>query len=229
MERRHRVGRIAHRTRQQRGQRQQPGLDLCVVAAAPSDAGILVEVASVDLSGFETVVAEDARKERSIVLAAQEHELLDRPARPRDGLVAGGGVDHDLGEHRIERGGDGLALGDPAIDAHAFALRVTERQNFPGRRREVSLGGLRIQPGFDGMAVRAHIALRESKPPPCRHRNLLGDEIEPRDHLGDRMLDLQARVHFQKEELAAAVDELHRASVAVSGRAGDARRRLTIF
>ena len=53
---------------------------------------------------------------------------------------------------------------------------------------------------------------------------LLGDKIDAGDHLGHRMLDLQTRVHFQEIELAAAVDELDRAGIAIAGGARDADR-----
>ena len=40
-----------------------------------------------------------------------------------------------------------------------------------------------------------------------RDADLPGDEIEASDHLGDRMLDLQAGVHFEKVEVAILVEE----------------------
>ena len=45
--------------------------------------------------------------------------------------------------------------------------------------------------------------------------DLLDDEIEPGDHLGHRVLHLQARVHLDEEELAVLVEELDRAGAAV--------------
>ena len=45
------------------------------------------------------------------------------------------------------------------------------------------------------------------------------DEVDAGDHLGHRMLDLQARVHFEKiEALVLARDELHRARRVVADR-----------
>src|SRR5262249_57232084 len=37
---------------------------------------------------------------------------------------------------------------------------------------------------------------------PCRDENLLADEIEAGDELGDGVLDLDARVHLEEEPLA---------------------------
>ena len=45
--------------------------------------------------------------------------------------------------------------------------------------------------------------------------DLLDDEVEPGDHLGHRMLHLQARVHLDEEELAVLVEELDGAGAAV--------------
>ena len=54
-----------------------------------------------------------------------------------------------------------------------------------------------------------------------RHPELPLDEVEAGDELGDGMLDLQARVHLQEEELAVLVQELHRPGVDVAARLGD--------
>src|SRR3546814_1139677 len=59
---------------------------------------------------------------------------------------------------------------------------------------------------------------------PRGNRELLFDEIDAGDHLGDGMFDLEPRVHFKKIEGAAAIDELDRARAAIVARPGDARR-----
>ena len=55
------------------------------------------------------------------------------------------------------------------------------------------------------------------------HAQLPFDEIETGDHLGHRVLDLQAGVHLEEEEAICVRDELHRAGafVADSPRRGD--------
>ena len=45
--------------------------------------------------------------------------------------------------------------------------------------------------------------------------DLLDDQVEPGDHLGHRMLHLQARVHLDEVELAVLVEELDGAGAAV--------------
>src|SRR6202008_194394 len=49
--------------------------------------------------------------------------------------------------------------------------------------------------------------------------NLLEHEVDVGDHLGDGMLDLDARVHLDEVELAVLVEKLERAGTAVAGRA----------
>src|SRR5262249_34455374 len=58
------------------------------------------------------------------------------------------------------------------------------------------------------------------------HRELLGDEIEARHHLGDRVLDLEARVDLEEVELARRIeDELDGAGVHVTDLLRDPDRR----
>src|SRR5687767_13150488 len=53
-------------------------------------------------------------------------------------------------------------------------------------------------------------------------------EIQARAQLGDRMLDLQPRIHFEKKRVAAAIgDELYGTCTDVARLAHDAERALT--
>ena len=60
-----------------------------------------------------------------------------------------------------------------------------------------------------------------------RDRDLEGHEVEPRHHLGDGVLHLQACVHLEEVELAVLVDDaLNRARVHVVGALGQGDRRV---
>ena len=62
---------------------------------------------------------------------------------------------------------------------------------------------------------------------PARDANLPLHEVDAGHELGDRMLDLEARVHLEEVELAVAVEqELARAGVHVAGGLRGAHRRL---
>jgi hypothetical protein len=67
------------------------------------------------------------------------------------------------------------------------------------------VGVFRIDAAFYGVAVETHIFLAERERRAPGNPNLFNDEIEPGNHLRDRMLDLQPRVHLDEVELAAFV------------------------
>ena len=54
------------------------------------------------------------------------------------------------------------------------------------------------------MAVQLDVLLPEREGLARRDQDLLADEVEAGDELGDRVLDLDARVHLQKEVVALA-------------------------
>src|SRR4051794_33406032 len=60
------------------------------------------------------------------------------------------------------------------------------------------------------MPADLHVVLREGERVPRRDGQLLSDEVAAGDHLGDRMLDLDAGVHLDEEEVAVigVVEEL---------------------
>ena len=77
------------------------------------------------------------------------------------------------------------------------------------------------------MAADRQVGLRQRERPARRHLQLPCHQVQPGDHLGDRMLDLQARVHLQEVEGAVGIgDELHRAGADIADRAGGCDRRL---
>ena len=70
----------------------------------------------------------------------------------------------------------------------------------------------------------AHVLLRDRQRRPGGDLDLLVDEVDAGDHLGDGMLDLDARVHLDEIELAVLVEELDRADADIAElghRAGD--------
>ena len=56
--------------------------------------------------------------------------------------------------------------------------------------------------------------------------DLLAHEVDARHQLGDRVLDLEAGVHLEEQELAVLVEELDGAGVVVAARLGDLDRGL---
>ena len=66
------------------------------------------------------------------------------------------------------------------------------------------------------MAGEPHIGLPVAEPAAGGDADLLAHQVDAADHFRDRMLDLQAGVHFDERELAVLVQELQRAGVAVA-------------
>ena len=75
---------------------------------------------------------------------------------------------------------------------------------------------LGIDTAFDGMAGEGHILLPERQLLAGGNLNLLAHEIDARNRLCDRVFDLQAGVHLDKEELAIFIEELHGADAEIA-------------
>ena len=89
----------------------------------------------------------------------------------------------------------------------------------PGRREKSVRRILARDATLDRPAARDDVLLRERQPLAGGDANLPLHEVDPRHELGDRMLDLEPRVHLEEVELAVAVEqELARAGVHVAGR-----------
>ncbi len=78
------------------------------------------------------------------------------------------------------------------------------------------------------MADQRHLFLTNRKRLAAGDANLPGNQIESGDGLGDRVLDLQAGIHFHEEEFATGVEQkLHRASTNVADGLRGLHRRFT--
>ncbi len=149
---------------------------------------------------------------------------MERRGQAGERLLAIGAVDDDLGEHRIVVRRHLRTRADPGVDAHPRRERHLRQQ--PRARPEPALGVLGVHAHLDGMAAR----LRRHE----LERITRGDfehplhEIDSRDLFRHGMLDLQARIHLEKEELARLVieHELDRSGRAVADGATERDRPL---
>ena len=94
---------------------------------------------------------------------------------------------------------------------------------------------LGVDAALDGMAVERDVLLREGQRRAGGDADLLVHEVDPGDHLGDRMLDLDAGVHLDEVEFAVLVQELHRSRADIAQflhraghRAADARAHVGV-
>ena len=107
----------------------------------------------------------------------------------------------EFGQHRVVEGADlrpGLDAGlhpDPGSGVELEALDAAHA-------RQVAAGRvLGVQPDLDRVARPGDLPLGERQGLAGSDTHLPLDEVEAGDLLGHRMLDLQARVHLQEEEL----------------------------
>ena len=108
---------------------------------------------------------------------------------------------HDhLGHHRVVVGRNAAALHQSVVNAHAVLQRGLglPPQHAPGLGRKAGVGVFGIQAGFDGVALAGDLRLRGRQGFARSHAQLPRDQVQPGKHLGNRMLHLQARIHFQK-------------------------------
>ena len=159
-----------------------------------------------------------SRKARLVVPSSMiTVDLAQGAAQARGRLLARAAVGDDLGHHRVEVGRDDVAGGDAAVHAHAGAGREVQHLHAARRGREAHRGVLGVQARLDRVADGLRrLALELAA---GGHVQLQLDQVQAGDGLGDRVLDLQARVDLHEGEalLGGLVEELDRAGVAVAG------------
>ena len=149
--------------------------------------------------------------------ALDDHRrLAHRPPQPRQRLVAVGPVRDDLGDHRVEVGGDGVALGHPGVDPDARPGRQLEVDDAARGRGEVAVGVLGVEAGLHGVAELLRALALE--PAAGGDVQLQAHEVGAGDDLGDRVLDLQPGVDLEEgeEPLPGVVEELDGAGAGVA-------------
>ena len=106
------------------------------------------------------------------------------------------------------------------VVSHAGASGDAQRCDQTRAWEEVPVGIFRVDPALDGMPRLFHILLSDGELLPGRQPYLLLDDVDTRDHLRDRMLHLEPRIHLEKVEISAPIDkELARSHALVTHRA----------
>ena len=171
---------------------------------------------------------EQPREERHRRLDAGDEIFAERAAHPRDRARPILGPRDQLRDHRIVEDRHVEARGGAAVVANARVRPAraaagcgpaTAGNCCPDPRRRC---GIRSR----GRAARAARSGSRSSRSPRAMRICQRTRSTPGHHLGDRMLDLQPRVHLEEIEAAVLVEqELDRAGVGVADRPGDRRGR----
>ncbi len=180
----------------------------------------------------ETLVADEiggfehGAVERQDAGHALDAELAQRAAGPPQRLLPRGAADDQLGEQRVESTGHDRTGLDPAVQAHARSAGRRETDD-PARRGQVAASRvLGVDAEFDAMAAGRRRGV-QGQGQAVGDAQLLDDQIQPRGFLGDRMLDLQARIDLEERDPPVArQQELHRARADIAGALANGPRGL---
>jgi hypothetical protein len=177
-----------------------------------------VEPGRVELAAAHVGVGKQVEQEAAIRGAILDHDggLEQGPAQAGDRLLAIAADRDHLGDHRVELRRDAVARDQSGVDPHARPARQPQDADLAGRRREVERRILCVEARLDRVAPRGRWLALEAAP--GGHVQLELDQVEARDHLGDRMLHLKPRVHLHEgeEALRGLVEEFDRRRPAIA-------------
>ena len=152
-------------------------------------------------------LADQPAQEPQVRRQTQHDGLVERPRQAVQRIRPVVPARDDLGEHRIEPATDLVALDDAGIDPDALADRPSKALDAPGRGQEPVLGILGVEADLDRVAVEVDVGLREPQRFAGGDAELVGDQVTARRELGDRVLDLEPRVHLEERERAPVVQQ----------------------
>ena len=185
-----------------------------VVEAGLDPAGVHLERGAV--VGRERRVAHDDAMERQRRRDALDLELVERPARPLQCLVAVLAGDDELGEQGVEVAADDIALAEAGVDAHAWPARRVPGGEHARGRQEAAAGILAVNAELDRVSTQRRVVVVDD--PALGDTELLAHEVNAGDLLGHRVLDLQAGVDLEEGDRAVLADEeLAGAGIEVAG------------
>ena len=163
---------------------------------------MLGEEVGVRVAGGERRVFGDRDEERHIGGHAEHHIVAQRGEQSLPRRLAVRAPHRDLGQQRIVVDRHLVAGADPRVDADAGRARLAQMHDATGAGQEVLRRILGVDAALDGVAAREHVGLPQPQPLARGDAELRLDQVDAADPLGDRMLDLQARVHLEEVEVA---------------------------
>ena len=178
-----------------------------------------VEPSDIDLSVLHFAAVEHVQKKRFVARATLDDDdaVPQRASETGQRFAPTLTIADDFGDHGVELGRNLFALGHAGVHPHTRARYHSEAFNHSGSRGKTVVGVFRIQPHLDRVTGGARgLRLQTAA---SRNVDLKLHEIESGGAFGDRMLDLQAGIHFHEQELVALwfVEKLHGAGIAVAG------------
>ena len=114
---------------------------------------------------------------------------------------------------------------DAAVQTHTGPGWLREGCDAAGLRQKIRIRIFGVDAAFDGMAFDVDVFLPVAEHAPGGDAQLLLEDVDAGDSLGDGVLDLKARVHLHKIEVAGPVEqEFHGPRVGIAGRQGGPHR-----
>ena len=110
----------------------------------------------------------------------------------------------DLADHGIVVRRHGVTRVHVRVDADARPAGWVVGSDAPRRRREL-VGILGVDAALDGVAAEQHVLLAQAQLFARGDADLLLHQVHAGDHFRHRVLDLDARIHFDEIELRVLV------------------------
>ncbi len=196
------------------------------IGARCEQIGSPVQKLDVDLAGAEGGVGQQAPMEALVGRDPHQDQLVQSPRHPPNCLIAVGGPDNELCQQRVVIQRHVVTGLDARIPAHTRAAGDPEILDSPGGRQKP------VARVFAGDAALEGPSARRTRSGCDLHRKtacdpkLLAYQIHTVDQLGDRVFDLDSRVHLEKVECAVGREQkLAGAGAAIGDGAGRRDRR----
>lgn len=188
-----------------------------------------VEPSHIDVSALHFVAAQHLQQKRFVGSTAFDDDdtLTERAPETGQRLFAGLTIADHLGDHGIKLVRNAVAFRDAGVDAYAGTGHYAETFEDARGGREIVVRVFRIEAHLNRVTESERgITLKTFA---TRNVKLQFHQIESSGAFGDRMLHLQAGIHFHEEELPGVriVEELHGASIGVARGLAQANRGFT--
>src|SRR5690606_20223009 len=175
----------------------------------------LFQVMDVHATFAEAFVTDQIPVQRDIGFDAVYDDFIKRIAHAHHGLFASGAVSDQLPDQRVVVRRNRIPAVQVGVDPYAITTRGMEVLDLARAGQKVRRI-FRVDPAFQRMTPNDHIFLFDRKLVAGGDAEHFLDDIHASDHFGYWVLDLNARVHFNKVEMAVFVQELEGAGTTVA-------------
>ncbi len=131
-------------------------------------------------------------------LHSPDLELAERAQHAPDRVLPVCAAHDQLGDHRVVERRDLRALGDARVDAHSGAARLAVDRDRARGGQEAVRDVLGVDAALDRVALQADVVLGELEALARSDLHLGAHDVDTGDDLGDRVLDLDPRVHLHE-------------------------------